>query len=168
MKKLIPILSVFLWLTLGTVDTTAQGPCPDGFPPMFEQRAKNLENLRLLKLMETLELTDEQSPQFISYFADFRKETRQIDDSIQSEIDKLAELLRSDEPAGSVIYDYIDKIENLKTDRYEAIAKFHKNIRGILTPEQMGRAVVFEERFEKELLENVRGFRKGQDTPRNR
>jgi len=128
---------------------------------MREQREKNLENLRLLKLMEVLELTDEQSPQFISAFVDFRKEMRLANDVIQKETDSLASLLQTENPSDDAIKVSIARIESLKGDRLEKVRKFHGAMMTLLTPVQMGKLIVFEERFDRELIENVRGFRAG-------
>jgi len=132
---------------------------------MREQRAKNLENLRLLKLMEVLDLTDAQSPQFISLFVDFRKETRLTNDAIQKEADSLSTLLQTEKPSDESIKSSIAKIESLKSDRNESAKKFHADIEKLLTIQQMGKVAVFELRFDRELIENVRGFRAGHTSP---
>jgi Spy/CpxP family protein refolding chaperone len=134
---------------------------------MHEQRAKNLENLRLLKLMEVLNLSDEQSPKFIEAYASFRKDSRQINDNIQSAVDSLAGYLASPNINNDLITKSISQITSLKAQREQRLTEFHKKIEGFLTTEQMGKLVVFEERFERELIENVRGFRLGQKAPMN-
>jgi Spy/CpxP family protein refolding chaperone len=124
-----------------------------------ELRARNLENLRLLKMMEFLDLSDVQSSQFISRFVSFRKEDRDVSESIQQEVEKLAELLKKEEASENDIRGMVAAIEELRDKRHQSIKKFHQDIAGILTPIQLGKATVFEERFEKELISSVRGFR---------
>ncbi len=132
---------------------------------MRDQRAKNLENLRLLKLMEVLDLSDTQSPQFISIFVDFRKEMRLISDAIQKEVDTLSTLLQMEKGSDDAIKSSIAKIESLKSKKNDGIKKFHADIEKLLNVQQMGKVVVFEERFDRELIENVRGFRAGHMAP---
>jgi Spy/CpxP family protein refolding chaperone len=134
---------------------------------MREQRARNLENLRLLKLMEVLDLNDEQSPKFIEAYASFRKDSRQINDDLQNAVDSLAGILNADKIDKSAIEKWISQIMSLKAKREKRLVEFHNEIGSFLTTEQMGRLVVFEERFERELIENVRGFRMGQMSPDN-
>jgi Spy/CpxP family protein refolding chaperone len=130
----------------------------------WEKRQKNLENLRMLKLLELLDLSDEQSPKFIELFVGFRKDTRQIDEEIQKEIESLGGLLKTDNPPDDEIREKIRKIDILKADREDVVKKFHDDALNILTVVQMGRMVVFEERFELELIERIQRFREG-DTP---
>ncbi|MEP0829250.1 MAG: hypothetical protein HRF51_12080 [bacterium] len=124
-----------------------------------EQRARNLENLRLLKMMEFLDLSEEQSSRFISRFVSFRKEDREIAESIQKEVDKLAEILKRENPSENEIRKMVALIDDLREKRHQSINRFHKDIAGILTAVQLGKATVFEERFERELISSVRGFR---------
>ncbi|MCX6828786.1 MAG: periplasmic heavy metal sensor [candidate division Zixibacteria bacterium] len=130
-----------------------------------EERARNLESLRLLKLMEALELNDEQSTKFISLFVDFRKEMRGINDDIQTEIDHLSELLSAEKPSEDSIKTEIARIEALKSGMEDNQRKFHTEVSKLLTVVQMGKMVVFEMRFERELIMNVRGLRTGQMPP---
>lgn len=123
----------------------------------MERRAKNLENLRMLKLLELLDLTDEQSPRFIERFVRFRKDFKTANFNIQLEIGKLAELLKSDTAEVS-IKEAVDKVNNLKISREKVLDKFHDEVTNILTIQQIGLMVIFEERFERELIESVRGF----------
>jgi Spy/CpxP family protein refolding chaperone len=117
--------------------------------------------------METLELTDEQSPQFIGLFADFRQKTRQVNEEVDAKIDSLSDMLQSDNPSEEKVKEAVMKIDTLKEKRLELFRKFHTDIEKLLTVMQMGKMVVFEERFERELIENVRGFRMKNKPPVN-
>jgi len=147
-------------LILGSMSAWAQDPMPMPGCGMERMRQdKNLENLRMLKLLELLELDDKQSPEFIGVFAAFRKEGKEINQEIQSRIDSLAELLKSGNPSEDEIRARMAKIDDLKSERELKLKEFHNNVSKILTAVQMGRMVVFEERFEGELIGCVRGFR---------
>ena len=58
-----------------------------------------------------------------------------------------------------MILEQIDKIKILRENMIQSLNKFHKKIEEILTVVQMGKMIIFEERFERELLKTVRGFR---------
>lgn len=123
------------------------------------KHAKNIENLRMLKLLEILELDDGQSAEFITSFVSFRKITREIGDKIQMEVESLIGLLNEPKPSDEAIRANIIRIEELKIRRETAVKDFHKNVANILTIVQLGKMVIFEEHFERELIESMRGFR---------
>ncbi len=120
---------------------------------------KNLENLRLLKLLETLDLSEDQNDLFISAFSRFRKDSRTIMRKLENEVDSLAEYLRQDDRNDDVIMKKIGIIEESKEGLEKARKDFLGSIKNILTVEQLGKMIVFQERFERELLEKIRGFR---------
>jgi len=126
-----------------------------------EEHMKNLENLRLLKLLETLELNDDQSDEFIAEFASFRQKMKDLTTQINAQVDTLAEQLNQAEPDDKAILARVNEIENLRQQRPVLMSQLHDSVREFLTPVQIGKLVVFEERFERELLEKVRGFRRG-------
>lgn len=133
-----------------------------GFGKEFDdEQSRTLENLRLLKLLEFLEMDDDQSPQFILAFSNFRKDARQLHDEIKVKVEELAAALKADKPSDTQINSLIKQIDEMMIGHVKIAQEFHRKAAGILTPVQMGRMVVFENRFEKELIDTVRGFRGG-------
>lgn len=133
-----------------------------GFGREFDdEQERTLENLRLLKLLEFLDLNDDQSSQFILFFSNFRKEGRQLHDQIKVKVDELAEMLKAEKPSDAQINDLVKQIDDMRLGHVKIVENFHRKVAGILTPVQMGKMVVFESRFEKELIDTVRGFRGG-------
>ncbi len=126
----------------------------------FGEHARNLDNLRLLKLLETLDLNDEQNDRFIAAFSKFRRESRESFDLLQAHVDTLVNLLNSETPDDKVILKEVAEIERLKDYQLSLRKKMHDEVAEFLTPVQIGKLVVFDERFERELLEKVRGFRR--------
>jgi len=120
---------------------------------------KNIENLRLLKLLEVLDLNDEQNDLFISAFSKFRRDSRLIREKVESEIAFLAEYMKQAGRSDDVILEKVDSIVVMKENLEKERTKFFEKIKDILTAEQLGKMMVFQERFERELLEQVRGFR---------
>lgn len=159
-KGLFLISAVLLLIIMITANSYAQHPGRGGGWNK-DKHAKNLENLRMLKLLEVLELDEEQGQdmKFITTFASFRKKTRKIGENVQKDVERLAEILNQPAPAEEEIINRILKIEKMKIQRENTVIDFHKEVTNILTPVQMGRMVIFEHRFERELIESVRGFR---------
>jgi len=126
-----------------------------------EEHMRNLENLRLLKLLETLELSEEQNDKFIVEFANFRQKMKGLAERTNARIDTLAGELNQAEPDEKIILRMVDEIVKLREGRITIMNELHDNVRSFLTPIQVGKLIVFEERFDRELLERVRGFRRG-------
>jgi len=162
MKKIKNIFLVgmilFLITTL-TADSFAQRPGRGRGRGDRAKHAKNMENLRMLKLLDVLELDEGQDMKFITAFAAFRKKTREIGEHFWNEVKLLSEILNQSVPSDEEIKAQILKIENMRIQREKFRTDFHKEVSNILTPVQLGKMVIFEHRFERELIESVRGFR---------
>jgi len=125
------------------------------------KHADNLDNLRMLKLLEMVELTEEQNVEFLTLFAAFRNEMKQSRKMIETEVDELIELLKNENPDEKPVKEKTDKIEELKLEHMASFSNLMEKSKEILTTVQYARMVVFQERFERELIKSVRGFRKG-------
>ena len=128
------------------------------------KHAENLENLRMLKMLEVLDLDEEQNVEFLALFASFRKDMKEIRSEIESEIDELIEILKKDNPKESLVKEKTDKIEVLKDRFADNFKNMQVKAKGILTTVQFAKMLVFQERFERELIQSVRDFR-GKPSP---
>ena len=120
---------------------------------------KHIEQLRLLKLLEVLDLNEDQEPTFLMAFKGLRKQLREFDEGKQAVIEKLSEELKLTKPETRRINKLVDSLLAIESGKRESMRRFVGTSRGILTPVQVGRLLVFTERFEYELLERVREFR---------
>ena len=147
----------------------AQAPGDDGpgmpDPPAnprrlgMEQRRRQLEQLRLAKLLEVLDLKDDQEAPFMDAYRAMRRQQRQIEDDRAAAIQELSSGLETNSIGKQRIGELIDRLLALASDRVKTVDDFVMSMRKVLTPQQLGRLVVFQERFELELLEKLRGFR---------
>jgi len=158
MKRSFPLLILLVVSLTVLVHIPALAQRPGGMKRHGERHARNLENVRMFKLLELLELTDEQSPPFIARFVDFRKDFRTVNEKIEKEVQSLTDLINSPEVRDQALLEKIETIEKLQEERIEVVRIFHDDAAGILTAEQLAKMIVFEERFERELLETIRGF----------
>lgn len=139
---------------------------PPGWSPMggphhrWRQMAENIENLRLLKLLEAVDLTEEQSAKFIPVFQSYRKDFKASLDERRELVDHLADLVdsnASDQELNAGIQQLIDLKDKMEKQRDDFLAE----CRGILTTKQLAKLVIFQERFEREILQSLREFRQG-------
>jgi Spy/CpxP family protein refolding chaperone len=136
---------------------------PGMMPPMDSGvQRKHIEQLRLLKMLEVLDLTEDHEPQFLMAFKGMRKAMRNLDESKQTIIRRLSKELKAEKPDTRQINNLVDSVLMIEAHKRESMQKFVDSSRAILTPIQIGRLLVFTERFEFELLERVREFRERQ------
>ena len=112
-----------------------------------------------MKLLELLDLRDDQEVDFIAAFHSMRRDRRQLHQQKMILIDNLSEGLRDKDITDDEINRLIRQIMDATEQEKQLQQEFLNDVSGILTPSQMGRLVVFTERFEYELLEAIRAFR---------
>lgn len=129
------------------------------------RKRKHLEQFRLLKLLEIIDLDETQEVGFIRAFRQMRRNRQELEvqrrellqelkfkigitGAPSDEIYKLSEdLVRSDE-----------KISGIRR-------RFVEEIRPLLSPNQFGRLILFMQRFDTELLEAARSIRRQHEAP---
>lgn len=144
--------------------------CGPDFQAMGERRGggrmqgrfdngRHLEQFRTLKLLELLNLNEEQEDKFLKEFRDLRRDLRDIRDAKDSAVSELSSGLHSGTISDSRVNELIEQIyanqEKLRTRE----AAFHKEMKKILDPQQLGRMVVFNQRFDRELLHKMEAFK---------
>ncbi len=165
MKKYITIavFASMLIVLMGVSALAQQPPMGErGFGHGMGMHKKNLENLRMLKLLEVLKLSEEQNIEFLARFSSHRVEMQNINERTENEVEQLIEKLKAIEVGEDIkekeLKEHIEKIEKLKQERIEKRIDFYNKTAELLTTEQQAKLLVFEERFERELIESMRGF----------
>ncbi len=128
---------------------------------------KHIEQFRILKLLELLDLREDQELEFITAFHSMRRERRQLHEKRISLVDELADGLRTETVPDMEINRLIREISKLGNQQERVMEDFLNEAQKILTPSQLGRYIVFRERFEFELLEAVKAFRERPPPPGN-
>ncbi|MEW5794907.1 MAG: hypothetical protein AB1772_00975 [Candidatus Zixiibacteriota bacterium] len=131
---------------------------------MMQQR-KHLEQLRILKMLELLDLKPDQEVPFLTAFNAMRERQRELDTRTDQALDSLAQVIHDGAGSDARINALIDQVKALEVERHGNIMAFVDRMRGMLTPEQTGKFIIFHKRFEAELLEQVGRFRRGMGAP---
>lgn len=139
-------------------------PPPDmPFPPDARQfdksRGKYLEQLRILKLLELLNLNEDQDIEFMQLFRKHRMTVKENENEHNLKIAELSEGLKNESITDANIFRLTAEVEKNADARVVLEKSFLNESKKILSAEQFGKLVVFQERFERELLEQVRQFR---------
>lgn len=129
--------------------------CPRAFGPQMEA---NYENLRLLKLFEAVDLTDEQSVEFLPIFRAYRKDIKELRQQRADLVDRLAAAVvaSGDEKSLQAKMDSLTANQDALRNREES---FRREAATVLSFNQQAKLTVFQERFEREMLETLREFR---------
>lgn len=132
----------------------ARGPGPHGSP-----NPRHLEQLRLLKMLEVLDLSEDQELAFVTIFHQAREEMRRLQEENREAIRQLADGLAADTLDDATINDLIEQVYELRRQQFQQLSELIEESERILTPRQRGKLVVFHERFEAEMLKKLRAFR---------
>jgi Spy/CpxP family protein refolding chaperone len=143
--------------------------CPD-FQAMGERRGggrmqgrfdngRHLEQFRTLKLLELLNLNEEQEDTFLKEFRDLRRDLGDIRDTKDSAVSELSSGLHSGTISDGRVNELIERIYSNQEKLRTREAAFHKEMKKILNPQQLGRMVVFDQRFDRELLHKMEAFK---------
>ncbi len=125
------------------------------------QRRKHLEELRMLKMLELLNLTTEQEIPFLTAFNQLRQDQRSIDQKGDVLLDSMATEMAQAKPSQARLKDLIARTKVLEKKRIERMNSFIDQMDTLLTTEQIAKLMIFQKRFEMELLEQIGRFRRG-------
>ena len=151
MKKVTIIIAIMF---LAGLLTAQLGPPPgmkDGMRTDKEGLRERIEMIRMWKLIEILNLTQEQSvaflPIFNAYESSMDVEMKEVDELL----DKLESELEADKPNESSIEETLDRLKSIRINRCEAEEEFQAQIEEILTIEQRAEYALFKRKFGEEV-----------------
>ena len=156
MRKLITLIF------LGLIISFTQPLNPDfDRPPRTKERAPRqlIETLRKVRLIEELNLTDEQSIKFFPKLNEIREAKEELNQNRKIMIDELMDLLEKDKKSSDQINVKLDKLFKLEEEFNKKETALKKEIRKILKPEQQARLILFQLRFDKEMREMIQGVK---------
>ncbi len=117
-----------------------------------------IEKVRIYKLTEALDLTEEQTMKLFPRLRDFRKREREFQRQRVATIDKLRDLIKTNAEEKEIVK-VLDKLHEMQKNRLALQIKEMENIKELLTPVQQAKFLIFEEDFEREIRELIREVR---------
>jgi Spy/CpxP family protein refolding chaperone len=120
---------------------------------------ENIETLRMYKLLEALDLTSEQSTEFLPALKEFQDAKRRFHDDRREFLRELQDALESEEVDENKLEQTLAALEIVREEFQAEFVKFSERARAMLTIQQRGRLHLFEERFERRLRESIRQMR---------
>jgi Spy/CpxP family protein refolding chaperone len=130
--------------------------------PEDENARQRIEEFRRLKLIEVLDLDEEQAVRLMSREKDFRKQEKVREKKREELMAELKELVNSD-AHDDRIRQQIETLSEFNQSMMKAREDFVFSLSDILSMKQLGKLVLFEQRFSRELrkmiLDRARGPR---------
>ena len=162
-RRVVMLISLSLAL-LAPASLVAQGPRhhPGGPPASAEEMEnirENIETLRMYKLLEALNLTSEQSAEFLPALKEFQDAKRRFFDDRRAHLRELEEALESEEIDEKKLEGILAALESSKEEFQAESGKFLAKAQSMLTLQQRARLQLFEERFERKLWDRIRQMR---------
>jgi superfamily II RNA helicase len=149
-KTLILIFLCFILLPLRGI--WAQGPPPSqgdrsGHGEEREKIRENIETFRMYKLLEALDLTAEQSTQFLPVLKDFRDAKQRFHDKRREYLTELEAALESE----------VDqkKLKEALAGLEDTRGEFEREFKGFLEKAKQAKFHLFEEKFERRLKDTI-------------
>lgn len=137
-----------------------------GAQDLHERRGmeNKIEQLEKVKLIETLNLSEEQSIRFFARRNEHRKQMQELDQKIDEMTSLLEKLIRSeDKTSTGEQKKLVENILNLRIQAEKSKKDFILSLDDILSTEQISKLVLFEKQFREEIrrvLMKRRGFPK--------
>lgn len=158
---------ILIWLSLALLapgTLFAQGPPshrggPPGNPEEREKIRENIETLRMYKLLEALDLSSEQSTEFLPALKEFQDAKRRFQEERRDLLRELEAALESEADNQAKLEQTLAALENTRQEFQAGFQRFLEKARADLTLEQRARLHLFEERFERRLRESIRQMR---------
>ncbi|MFH1700962.1 MAG: hypothetical protein ABIE07_10275 [Candidatus Zixiibacteriota bacterium] len=167
MKRIIAIAALIMLIFTLNLPANAQhrgrGP---GSKNGKHRSAENFETLRKMKLIETLEMTEEQADKFLPVFNTHRKQMRELHQERMMILDSLSGFVKQENAQQDIerMFELLNYNEKKMGEEKNVLANKLSNILDIY---QKGKFVLFKEHFERDLLETLFDRKRGGPFPPN-
>jgi len=128
--------------------------------PLPRERArKQIETIRMWKLTEALNLSQEQSMKFFPLFNQFQRENRKLDQERNRLLDQLQDVLAEKRPKEKKLRTLLKMVEENRIKKGEGQRDFWLQASKILTVRQRAELLIFQRDFERQIREIIKGIR---------
>ena len=124
--------------------------------PGMQKMMKNVENNALIRMINELEITDEQMPGFISKFREMANLFRQQNENRNRLAEQLQKMV-SGNSSDEKIQEKISEFEKYSDKMYEEFKKFRDDMKKVLTPRQQVRFLLIVDSI-RNMLTDVQGI----------
>jgi Spy/CpxP family protein refolding chaperone len=141
-----------LALFFGCVSVAAAQPA---MPPLDQRPMERIERLKKVRLIEMLDLKEDQSVRLFARMNEHDKARRELKRQKGEVLDRIERLVRNHAEDPEFDKEY-PAVRSIDAKLVEENWNFFESLKDILTPEQRGKFLLFERHFEVELREAMR------------
>ncbi len=159
-KSLVMLLLAFSFLLAGEA-LYAQEPPGRPFPEKGkrERVKEEIETMKMWKMLEALNLSQEQSDKFLPAWRELQKAQKVFRERRENLFRMLEMTLAEEKPKEGKIKDILIQLEKERLFLDEVQQRFREKAKEILTLEQQAKLLLFEEKFEKRMMDIIRQYR---------
>jgi Spy/CpxP family protein refolding chaperone len=143
----------------GWMDEQPPNGPPFGDGPRAEKIRERIKTVKIWKLTESLDLTTGQSEKFFPVYNKYQNDRMAIEKERFGTLRELEALLDQENPPDKEITAMLDKLDSFDGKLQANQQQFRKELKDVLTTNQIGRLYVFEVRFIKQLRDIVKDAR---------
>lgn len=126
-----------------------------GEPGTRPKSEKMFETMLVWRLVDELQLSEEQMPKFLAKFQEERKLGREQGEKRKQILAELGELVAKDAPAKDLTAK-LAALEKSETEFQDKLKKITTEIKSILTPQQQAKYVLTREKVGQDLMRSLR------------
>ena len=155
MKKLL----LFSVLIFAPVSLFAQPPGGQ-FDRMMKPRREQIEILRIWKMTEELDLTEQQADKFFPKLRSEDKKIEELEQQRQMIFRDLHENVKNGKIDAKELDKTIDNLTEIETDIIQKRANFVRDLDGILSTDQQARLIIFRHKFRERMVDMMRDIQR--------
>lgn len=129
------------------------------FPPDDRRPSERIEHFKKVRLIEMLDLKEEQSVRFFARLNEHDNVKRDLMKEKMDVLDKIERLVRND-AEGKEFEKLFPEVAAVNDRMVQEDQKFFNGLSDVLSAEQRGKFLLFERQFEKELREAMRDIQR--------
>ena len=124
-----------------------------------ERLREEIETMKMWKMLEVLDLSQEQSDKFLPVWREMQKAQKDFRERREDLLRSLETVLGEEKPDEGRIKDVFKQLEKGRQQLEEAQQRLRQKAQEVLTLEQQAKLLLFEDRFEKRMMEIIRQYR---------
>jgi hypothetical protein len=141
-------------------------PGPDGDPERRKELRRRISALRMARLTQELDLDEATAAKLFPAINHQDERSAQIAEEHTKQMHKLDELCHKPDTKDADVAPVIDALFATRKQMRDVEDELHAKVRGILTPSQMAKFILFHEHFGDEVREMLHGDEMHGESPR--
>ena len=160
------ILILLFALIIMPVSLFAQPPGGQ-FDRMNKPRREQIELLRIWKMTEELDLTEQQAEKFFPKLRSEDKKNEELEKQRGIIFKDLHEKVKNGEVDAKELDKTIDNLTEIQINIIQKNAKFIREMEGVLSTDQQAKLIIFRHRFRERMVDMMRDVQRNRMNRRN-